>query len=81
MDPEVESRRFATPTGGPCPRCLRVDGTVQGSGDCVGCGTCLQFGGLVEELDDGCDGEVEVESWPSPRHRLTGDTAGLTGSG
>lgn len=39
---------YATPTGGPCPRAIRVDGTVEGGGDCLGCGTCLQFGGLVD---------------------------------
>ena len=50
-DVEGNRHRYATPTGGPCPRYLRVDGTVQGSGACVGCGTCLQFGGLVEDLD------------------------------
>jgi len=41
-------RRYGTPTGEPCPRVVRVDGTVDGSGDCLGCGTCLQFGGLLE---------------------------------
>lgn len=40
--------RYATPTGAPCPRVVRVDGTVLGSGACLGCGTCLLFGGLVE---------------------------------
>lgn len=40
--------RYATPTGEPCPRTVRVDGSVQGSGACVGCGTCLLFGGLFE---------------------------------
>nr|GID89443.1 hypothetical protein Ade03nite_83670 [Actinoplanes derwentensis] len=37
---EVE-RRYATPTGDPCPYALRTDGTVDGDGDCRGCGTCL----------------------------------------
>jgi hypothetical protein len=32
---------YATPTGAPCPRCVRVDGTVEGSGDCLGCGYCV----------------------------------------
>jgi hypothetical protein len=44
------ARRFATPTGQPCPRSLHVDGTVEGAGDCLGCGTCLQFGGLVDPI-------------------------------
>jgi hypothetical protein len=39
--------RYATPTGSPCPRTIRVDGTVEGAGACFGCGTCLLFGGLV----------------------------------
>jgi hypothetical protein len=33
--------RYATPTGAPCVRVVQVDGTVSGSGDCVGCGFCL----------------------------------------
>jgi hypothetical protein len=40
--------RYLTPTGDPCPRVVRVDGTVLGSGDCLGCGTCLLFGGLLD---------------------------------
>lgn len=32
---------YATPTGGPCPRCLRLDGTVEGTGACTSCGCCL----------------------------------------
>jgi hypothetical protein len=46
-DPTPGSR-YDTPTGAPCPRMLREDGTVEGSGACLGCGTCLQLGGLVE---------------------------------
>ncbi|MEU8661658.1 hypothetical protein [Actinoplanes philippinensis] len=34
-------RRYATPTGDPCPYLLRADGTVEGDGACRGCGTCL----------------------------------------
>jgi hypothetical protein len=44
----VVPRRYPTPTGAPCPRVIRTDGTVDGSGACLGCGTCLQFGELVE---------------------------------
>jgi len=40
LPPPVE-HRYATPTGECCLRALRVDGTVEGSGDCVSCGTCL----------------------------------------
>ena len=35
------SIRFLTPTGAPCPRQLRPDLTVEGSGHCYGCGSCL----------------------------------------
>ena len=42
--------RYATPTGQPCPRTLHVDGTVEGAGACLGCGTCLQFGGLIDPI-------------------------------
>jgi hypothetical protein len=31
---------YHTPTGAPCPRTIRLDGSVEGSGDCVGCGYC-----------------------------------------
>jgi hypothetical protein len=37
----TNQRRWATPTGEPCPRVKRLDGTIEGSGDCVGCGFCL----------------------------------------
>lgn len=30
--------RYATPTGDPCPRTVRPDGTVAGDADCRGCG-------------------------------------------
>ena len=33
--------RYLTPTGDPCPRSLRADGTVEGHGHCHGCGYCL----------------------------------------
>lgn len=52
MDAELDPRRYPTPTGQPCPRCLRVDGAVEGSGACVGCGTCLLFGGLIDPIPD-----------------------------
>jgi hypothetical protein len=38
---EPSGQAYATPTGQPCPRCVRLDGTIDGSGDCVACGTCL----------------------------------------
>jgi hypothetical protein len=37
---------YQTPTGEPCPRTVRVDGTVDG-GDCTCCGFCLLLAGLV----------------------------------
>jgi hypothetical protein len=40
--------RYATPNGSPCPRTLRTDGTVEGSGDCLGCGVCMLFAGLLD---------------------------------
>lgn len=46
----TEPQRYATPTGGPCPRWVRVDGSVEGSGGCLGCGTCLLFGGLLDDV-------------------------------
>lgn len=49
MDAGVGHDRYATPTGAPCPRCLRIDGTVEGSGSCTGCGTCLLAGGLLDD--------------------------------
>ena len=33
--------RFITPTGTPCPRAVRLDGTVEGSGNCCDCGYCM----------------------------------------
>ena len=32
---------YATPTGEPCPRAMRLDGSVDGNGDCHCCGECL----------------------------------------
>ncbi|HSP03772.1 MAG TPA: hypothetical protein VLR27_09740 [Acidimicrobiales bacterium] len=40
-------KRYQTWNGEPCPRYVRIDGTVVGSGDCLGCGTCLLGSGLV----------------------------------
>ena len=49
---------YATPNGCACPRTVRVDGTVEGSGDCLGCGVCMLFAGLL-------DREAQVWSAPS----------------
>lgn len=43
----VAPRRHGTPTGEPCPRTVRVDGGIEGTGDCLGCGACLLGTGLV----------------------------------
>ena len=32
---------YLTPTGQPCPRSVRADGSVEGGGHCHGCGYCL----------------------------------------
>ena len=32
---------YATPTGEPCPRSVRADGSLEGSADCASCGCCL----------------------------------------
>ena len=34
-------RAYPTPTGEPCPRLVRLDGSVDSSGACYGCGSCL----------------------------------------
>lgn len=47
VDHAIVDRRYATPTGEPCPRSLRLDGTVEGSGDCHACGCCLLGSGLL----------------------------------
>lgn len=41
-------QRWCTPTGAPCPRSRRLDGGIEGTGDCHGCGICLLLGGLVD---------------------------------
>lgn len=46
-EPDDRSPPYQTWNGEPCPRYVRVDGTVVGSGDCFGCGTCLLGSGLV----------------------------------
>jgi hypothetical protein len=47
-EPEGRRDRWRTPTGEPCPRNVRVDGTIEGTGDCLGCGFCLLIAGLVD---------------------------------
>lgn len=37
----MERGPYATPTGDPCPRWVREDGSVEGSGECGSCGSCL----------------------------------------
>ena len=33
--------RWDTPTGEPCPRAVRLDGTIEGAAHCVSCSCCL----------------------------------------
>ena len=40
-DTSEVAARYQTPTGEPCPRAVRLDGTVEGAGACLGCGYCL----------------------------------------
>ncbi|HWC68075.1 MAG TPA: hypothetical protein VG478_08425 [Acidimicrobiales bacterium] len=49
-------RRWATPTGEPCPRAQRLDGSVEGGGDCLGCGFCLLLAGLLDIPTPSVDG-------------------------
>ena len=55
-------RRYDTPTGLPCPRSLRLDGTIEGSGDCHGCGHCL---GRQAQVWPGSAG-VTQSAWSDP---------------
>jgi hypothetical protein len=41
LDPVPRPGRFATPTGGPCPRSVATNGDVTATADCHGCGFCL----------------------------------------
>jgi hypothetical protein len=47
-EPECSPRQWRTPTGDPCPRTQRLDGTVDGAGDCHSCGFCLLLAGLID---------------------------------
>jgi hypothetical protein len=47
----IPGHRYPTPTGEPCPRTIRVDGTIENDGNCQSCGTCLLYGGLVDGVD------------------------------
>lgn len=51
--PRIAGYRYPTPTGEPCPRTIRVDGTIERGGNCQSCGTCLLYGGLVDPIDAG----------------------------
>jgi hypothetical protein len=44
--PRIPGYRYPTPTGEPCPRTIRTDGTIEFGGNCQSCGTCLLYGGL-----------------------------------
>jgi hypothetical protein len=44
----IEGYRYPTPTGDPCPRTVRTDGTIEHGGICQSCGTCLLLADLVD---------------------------------
>lgn len=46
--PRIAGYRYATPTGDPCPRTIRVDGSIENGGNCQSCGTCLLYSGLID---------------------------------
>jgi hypothetical protein len=46
--PRIAGYRYPTPSGEPCPRTIRVDGTIEFNGNCQSCGTCLLYGRLVD---------------------------------
>jgi hypothetical protein len=46
----IPGYRYATSTGDPCPRTIRVDGTIENGGNCQSCGTCLLFSGLIDPI-------------------------------
>ena len=50
MAPQTDPppQRWHTPTGEPCPRAERLDGTIDGTADCLCCGFCLLLADLVE---------------------------------
>lgn len=50
-EPWIPGHRYPTPTGDPCPRTVRIDGTIELGGNCQGCGTCLLFGHLTDPDD------------------------------
>jgi hypothetical protein len=50
--PRIPGHRYPTPTGEPCPRTVRVDGTIEFGGNCQSCGTCLLYAGLLDQPND-----------------------------
>jgi len=51
--PRIAGYRYPTPTGEPCPRTIRVDGTIERGGNCQSCGTCLLYGELIDRRSSG----------------------------
>ena len=49
--PRIPGYRYPTPTGEPCPRTVRVDGTIEFGGNCQACGFCLLYAELVDQTD------------------------------
>ena len=65
-DPRTTSatqHRYATPTGRPCPRVVRLDGTIEGGGDCLGCGNCLQFEDAFDAAPTTNGGATILREW------------------
>lgn len=46
--PRIVGYRYPTPTGDPCPRTVRLDGTIENNGVCQSCGTCLLRSGIID---------------------------------
>ena len=48
--PRIPGYPYPTANGEPCPRTIRLDGTIENGGVCQSCGTCLLYSGLVETV-------------------------------
>ena len=48
--PRIPGYRYPTATGEPCPRTIRIDGTIENGGVCQSCGTCLLHSGLIDPV-------------------------------
>ena len=68
---------YPTPTGEPCPRQLRADGSLEGTGACYGCGSCLLLEQAAWPSDrgasDGTDGRPARDFRPCSESTLRDD--------